>query len=313
MSQSLPEREALMTNLTLVPPKRHKPCEALDDAFLDFLLSREAMLCSPATMKYYKFTGGKIIEWLGNEGITEPEEITARHVRAYLSTMARRGLSDSYIHSHARVFRTILRFLYEEEYVSRLIKFKMPIIAQKRLPILTPDELQCVIKGCTTPRDRAMIVLVADTGVRRSEACSLNWDDVDIQSGLVSIRRGKGGKSRSVVIGVTTRRAVLAYRRTVRNDPRNPLIQTSSGKRLSPNGLRSALLRIGDRCGVHVTPHILRRTFATLSLKAGMNPLHLQGLLGHSSLEMTRRYIQMVDEDLLVAHKEYGPIDRYLL
>ncbi len=277
-----------MTNLTLVSPNRHKPCEALEDAFLDFLLSREAMLCSSATMKFYKFTGGKIIEWLAFEGITAPEEIKARHVRAYLSKMARKGLSDSYIHSHARVFRTFLRFLHDEEYVSRLIKFKMPTIAQKRLPILTSDELQRVIKVCTTPRDKAMIMLLADSGVRRFEACALNWDDVDIQSGLVSIRRGKGGKSRSVVIGIATRRAVLAYCRTVRHDPRDPFFQTSSGNRLTPNGLRSALLRIGDRCGVHVTPHIMRRTFATLSLKAGMNPLHLQGLLGHSSLEMTR-------------------------
>ena len=301
-----------MTNLTLVTSKRHKPCEALEDAFLDFLLSREAMLCSPATLKFYKFTGGKIIEWCANEGITAPEEIKARHVRAYLSNMARRDLSDSYIHSHARVFRTILRFLHDEEYVSSLIKFKMPAIAQRRLPILTPDELGRVIKGCATPRDKAMVMLLVDTGVRRSEACSLAWEDVDIQSGLVSIRRGKGGKSRSVVIGIATRRAILAYRRAVRNEPRDPLFQTSSGNRLTPNGLRSALLRIGDRCEVHLTPHIMRRTFATLSLKAGMNPLHLQGLLGHSSLEMTRRYCQMVDEDLLEAHKEYGPIDRFL-
>jgi integrase/recombinase XerD len=301
-----------MTNLTLVTPKRHKPCEALDDAFLDFLLSREAMLCSPATMKFYKFTGGKIIEWLSNEGITAPEEIQARHVRAYLSKMARKGLSDSYIHCHARVFRTILRFLHDEEYVSNLITFKMPSIAQKRLPILTPDELQRVIKGWATPRDKAMLMLLVDSDVRRSEACSLDWDNVDIKTGLLSIQRGKGGKSRSIVIGIATRRAVLAYRRTVCHEPRDPIFQTSSGKRLTPSGLRSALLRIGDRCGVYDTPHIMRRTFATLSLKAGMNPLHLQGLLGHSSLEMTRRYIQMVDEDFLEAHKQYGPIDKYV-
>jgi len=49
-----------------------------------------------------------------------------------------------------------------------------------------------------------------------------------------------------------------------------------------------------------------------MSLKAGMNPLHLQGLLGHSSMEMTKRYVQMVDDDLLTAHKEHGPIDNLL-
>jgi integrase/recombinase XerD len=63
---------------------------------------------------------------------------------------------------------------------------------------------------------------------------------------------------------------------------------------------------------VHIAPHALRRTFATLALKAGMNPLHLQGLLGHSSLEMTRRYVQMMDEDLVEAHRMYGPVDHAL-
>jgi site-specific recombinase XerD len=78
------------------------------------------------------------------------------------------------------------------------------------------------------------------------------------------------------------------------------------------NGLRSLLLRISERSGVHIAPHALRRTFATLALKAGMNPLHLQGLLGHSSLEMTRRYVQMMDEDLVEAHRMYGPVDHAL-
>jgi integrase/recombinase XerD len=302
-----------MTNLTLVTPNRHKPSEVLDDAFLDFLLFREAMLCSPPTMKFYKFTGGKILDWLTKVGVSSPEEIKAKHVHAYLSNMARRGLSDSYIHSHARVFKTFLRFLNDAEYVSTPIKFRMPTIAQKRLSILTSDELRRVLRSCLIPRDKAMIMLFVDTGVRRSEACSLNWEDVDIQTGLVSIQRGKGGKTRSVVIGITTRRAVLAYCRTMRSIASDPLFQTLKGKRLTHSGLRSILLRISDRCGVHVTPHSLRRTFATLSLKSGMNPLHLQGLLGHSSLEMTRRYIQMVDEDLLEAHKAYGPVDRFLM
>ncbi|MCK5635711.1 MAG: tyrosine-type recombinase/integrase, partial [Anaerolineales bacterium] len=60
------------------------------------------------------------------------------------------------------------------------------------------------------------------------------------------------------------------------------------------------------------TPHALRRTFATLSLKAGMNLIHLQGLLGHSTLEMTRRYLQVLDEDLVDAHRSHGPIDTFL-
>ena len=70
--------------------------------------------------------------------------------------------------------------------------------------------------------------------------------------------------------------------------------------------------RISEKSGIPFSAHDLRRTFATLSLKAGMNVLHLQSLLGHSSLEMTRGYVQMVKDDLNEVHRAHGPIDTFL-
>jgi len=188
----------------------------------------------------------------------------------------------------------------------------MPNIAKKRLPVLSVDELKQVLEACKTIRDKTVVLLLADTGVRRMEACTLNWGDIDIASGLVRIYRGKVGKARSVVIGVTTRRVLLAYRRTVKHDGNDPLLQTISHTRLTPMGLRSVLQRISKRTQIHFTPHALRRTFATLSLRAGMNLLELQALLGHSSLDMTKRYVDMLEDDLLAAHREHGPIDRFI-
>jgi len=73
--------------------------------------------------------------------------------------------------------------------------------------------------------------------------------------------------------------------------------------------LRSLLLRIGKKAGIHLSPHALRRTFATLSLQNGMDIVSLQTLLGHSSLETTRRYIQWLDSDLLEDHRKHSPAD----
>jgi integrase len=148
-----------------------------------------------------------------------------------------------------------------------------------------------------------------DTGIRRAELVALNWDDLNIESGLIRIAKGKGGKARSIVVGVKTRRALLKYRRTISHEPGQPIFQTRDGSRFTFGGLRSALLRIGREAGVKLSPHTLRRTFATLSLRNKMNAIHLQGLMGHSSLEMTRRYIQMLEGDLIEAHKDHGPID----
>jgi site-specific recombinase XerD len=153
---------------------------------------------------------------------------------------------------------------------------------------------------------------MVDSGVRKAELVDLNWADVDLRTGVVLIKRGKGGKSRNVVIGAMTRRALVAYGRTSGISSNAPLFAIQDGGRLTTSGLRSMMERISKRCGIHVSPHALRRTFATLSLRAGMNPLHLQGLLGHTTLEMTRRYTQIVDDDLVAAYKEHGPIDNFL-
>jgi len=66
----------------------------------------------------------------------------------------------------------------------------MPNIAKKRLPVLSADELKQVLEACKTIRDKAVVLLLADTGIRRLEACTLNWEDIDIASGLVRIYRG---------------------------------------------------------------------------------------------------------------------------
>ncbi|MGE5377918.1 MAG: tyrosine-type recombinase/integrase [Bacteroidota bacterium] len=294
-------------------PKWASASPDLYDAYLDFIMSRQAMMCREKTVAWYAFTLDRVLDWMVQHGVTHPAGITARDVRAYLANMAERGLSDSTMNNHARTIRTLLLFFYNEKYIPELVKFKMPSIAAKRLRFLDVPELEKVLRACTTKRDKVLILLMVDTGARRAEVEALNWGDVDIPSGLVKIVEGKGGKARSVVVGMETRRALLAYRRELENtEASKPLFQTSTGHRLEAMGIRSVLERVGDKAGVKMSPHALRRTFATMSLRAGMNPLHLQALLGHTTLEMTRRYTQMIDDDLVTAHKDHGPIDNLL-
>jgi len=98
---------------------------------------------------------------------------------------------------------------------------------------------------------------------------------------------GKGRKDRSAVIGTNTRRALLAYRRTLA-DREGALFQTKTGGRFSGNGLLMLFRRLSQQKGLHITPHALRRTFAILSLRAGMDALHLQNLGGWASLDMVQ-------------------------
>jgi len=287
--------------------------DPLHGAYSDFILSRMAMRCTPGTLRFYHYTAGKFVAWLQQHGVYNPSDICSRHVHAYLAELVSRELSDSYINGHARAIRTLVRYLHQEGYLPDLVMFEMPRIEQKRLLVLSVNELQQVLNSSLIIRDRLIILLLADSsGIRRAEACALNWGNVDAETGLIHIERGKGGKYRKVVIGNKTRQAMLDYQKTVSHNEDEPLIQTKMGTRLTLGGIQSTFMRISKRAGVKVTPHALRRTFATLSRRAGMDLVELQALMGHSSLEMTKKYIQMLDEDLLHAHQQHGPIDHHL-
>jgi len=281
---------------------------ALTDAYTDFILSRQAMNCTPATMDFYKYTAGVFLSWVELQGVTDPSDVTARHVRQYLAQLASEGKADTTMHDHARAIRTLLRFWHSEGYIPQLVTFDMPKLSRKRLPVLTADELRVIVKACNV-RDKAIVLFMVDSGLRRAEVIALNWGDVDMQSGLVKVKRGKGRKDRSAVIGATTRRALLAYRRTVSNADNMPLFQTREGNRFASDGFIQIFNRIKKKTGIHVSPHVLRRTFAILSLRAGMRPLHLQALGGWADLKMVEHYAQMVDEDLLQEHKAHSPVD----
>ena len=282
----------------------------LEDAYTDFILSRQAALVSQNTILYYKFTAGLFIRWLGDQGITTPDEVQVRHVREYLAQLAAKGKSDRTIADHARAIQTLVRFWHTENYLSAPVVFQIPKIAKKRLLTFDAETLKKVLAVCDT-KQRAIVMFMVDSGLRRSEVCNLCWSDIDMGSGQVIVLRGKGGKARATKIGANTRRALLKYRRTLKHplNVQSPVFQTKSGTKYTGKGLREVFVAISKKSGFQVTAHSLRRTFAILSLRAGMSPLHLKGLGGWEGIAMVEHYAQLVDDDLMHAHQEHSPID----
>jgi site-specific recombinase XerD len=282
----------------------------LQEAYYDFILSRQALGCSPATMEFYKYTSGKFISWLEAQGVNSPLNVSVRYVREFIALQIRQEKADNTVHDIARAIKTLLRFWHNEKYIDAPVIFTMPKVEKKRLPCLSAEELETVIKACSTSRDKALVLFLADSGLRRAEAVSLNWGDVEMSNGLVHVIRGKGGKARSAVIGAVTRRALLSYRRTLSNVAENaPLFQSKGGTRFTGWGLRLVFTRLSKKTGIQVSPHAMRRTFVILSLRGDMDVLHLQAILGHSSLEMVQHYAQLMDEDLIREHSAHSPVD----
>ena len=294
-----------MCSMRLIPKENH----LIQDAYQDFLLSKRAALLSEANIVFYEYTVGGFIKKVG---ISDHNQIDSRLIREYLIQVQGRGVSSSTVHAHARGVRAFVRFLHAEEYIEKQIQITMPRVEVKPMRVLSEEQLDKVLKACRRSRDKALILFMVDTGLRRSEVLFLTWLDVDIASGVVNVRRTKNKKARSVFIVAKTRRALLKYRKTISHGDNQPLFQSVSGRGFRSSGLRQVFRRISERAGIKFSAHDLRRTFATMSLRNGMNPLYVQGILGHSSLEMTRRYIQLVKDDLMKAHSEHGPIDKYI-
>ncbi len=172
-------------------------------AFEDFILSRGSMLSSPATIDFYRRMLAPFLEF------TNGHELSNRHVREFISTVAQRGVSSSTVHAHARAVRAFLRFAQEEGWIEDPVTVRMLRLEQKRMEVLSREDVKRVLNVCGT-RDRALVMTLIGSGVRRGEALALDWDDVDFHTGAVHVRRGKGGKARVTYIGAKTRRGCFA-------------------------------------------------------------------------------------------------------
>lgn len=192
---------------------------------------------------------------------------------------------------------------------------KVPDVLIRSLP---QPELRALLEaasGMRDPiRDRALLVLLLDTGLRLGELVRLSVGDVDLIEGRCRVM-GKGAKERVVPIGGRTRRALRAWIVTRRRvaDP-DPLFISRRGGRLTPRAVQQLVRRLAVAAGVSTrcSPHILRHSFARAFLANGGDVFSLQRILGHSpsSLQVTRRYVQLLDDDLRAVHRRVSPVDR---
>jgi integrase/recombinase XerC len=158
-------------------------------------------------------------------------------------------------------------------------------------------------------RNRAILSVFLDTGLRLSELINLTLDDVNMDDGSILVKRGKGGKPRVVRIGNKAQKALWKYTLYCKGNS-NRLFLNRSGEPFNFFGVVIFLKRLGNKAKVKVHAHQLRHTFAISYLRAGEDVFSLQYLLGHSTLSMTQRYMQSLNaSNAANAHKKFSPLD----
>ncbi|MDI6815372.1 MAG: tyrosine-type recombinase/integrase [Dehalococcoidales bacterium] len=294
---------------------------------------------SPKTVEWYNQALRQFHRFLIKNGkSTRLGELSEAEVREYILSLqnTRKWQDNPYVLNHKgklagisiqtyiRALRAFFNWLYKEGYTeeNRLAKLKPPKAPTRVIEVLTNEEIAKVLGAidyntAAGARDYAIMILLLDAGLRCSELRNSELADVNIEGGYLKVM-GKGGKERIVPFGALAQKALLRYLLHFRPEPFNPTIQnfflTLDGRPLTKNCVRMIFRRIGTRAGVkRLHPHLCRHTFATNYLINGGDVFSLQQILGHTTLEMVRRYVTLASAHVTVQHRKFSPMDRISL
>jgi site-specific recombinase XerD len=264
-----------------------------------FTLHLRAERKSPQTVKTYGDGVRAFLSWCEREGI-EPA-LDRPTVDKFTAGLLDAGAEPSTARSRQLAVRRFSAWLASEDEIAgdQLVRLAPPKLDIKAIQPLIDDELRALLAACRGPdlrdkRDEAIIRLMIETGARAGEVIDMAVADVDLSAGTAVIRRGKGGKARSVPFGPRTGSAIDRYlraRRRHRLAGSEALWLGQGGKAFGYYALRDTLAYRAARAGIrNVHPHMFRHTAAHRWLSAGGSEGGLMAVAGWSRPDMLLRY-----------------------
>jgi integrase/recombinase XerD len=235
--------------------------------------------------------------WLGTESPTEGQ------LMDFVMRMREKGLKATSCNCRIRAVNAYLKWSRSQLRVPKLREpcFVLPVFSLPEVALLTRWK-PC---GFYQRRLHLLVLVLLDTGCRVSEALSLQLQDCDVDNLLLTLN-GKGAKQRKVPFSFESRKFMVKYSVEFCPHPHSLLLGTARGSKLDRHVVSRDVKILCDRRGFNPpqrTLHAFRHTFAINYLRKGGSVFHLQKVLGHSSLEMTRRYANLLTEDLQAIHE----------
>jgi site-specific recombinase XerC len=302
-----------------------------------FLVAKQVEGKSPATLAFYRQNLSRFLWWVWENGISEDVcRIAAHHLRQFLAyvqpTPGRWGIGsassqhlpsmatvDAYWRSLQALFSWLVRegvLRVEANPMRKLPRPKTPRKITQDIPLnLVREALdEWGSSSLVGSRNRAIILMFLDTGIRLSECANLTVSDLDLERGLVRVW-GKGQKQRLVRVGEITKQALIRYFAIRGSNSTEALWLSATGRPITKVGVQTMVRRL-KRLGGNVrwSPHTFRNTFAINYLRAGGDPFTLQILGGWEDLEMPRHYCAALKaEDAFKIHEKASPADKLAL
>ena len=311
---------------------------AIDDYLLDHLGGNS----SAKTLEWHRTALGLMRTYFeGERGITLVGEIDAPAINAWFAHMRTspgghgKVRSERTIQTYARSARAFFHWLVRRETIERnpFDRVTFPKVGKPLIQTIDAEEFERLLLACTPPnetgpiaeraavRNRAILWVLYDTGIRVSELCGLRLADFDRRHGILTVT-GKGSKERRIALGNNCLRNLLYYLDKHRPDDEELADWGSAGEDhlflsetrlpLTKNGMTLLFKRIRERAGItgkRISPHILRHSFAIRYLVLGNDPFSLQELLGHEDMTTVKNYMHMNDETIQSQKRKYSPGD----
>jgi integrase/recombinase XerD len=281
-------------------------------SFSEFIRERRFLHnVSPATISWYTHA----FKWLPSETPSQPE------LKNVVMRMRERGLKETGCNA---AIRAINAYLHWDSGAERKCGAGCthPHIRQLKepdnvMPTLTDVQVKILVtwkpdKSFHERRLHLLALLLLDTGCRITEALTLRVADMDLENMLATLN-GKGRKQRIVPFSFVLRKAIHRFVTDFTLKPGSILIGTREGNRVKRTAALLSVKRLCTRLGFEAparTLHAFRHTFAVEYIRRGGSVFHLQKVLGHSSLEMTRRYANLVTLDLQAMHERVSLLSR---
>lgn len=242
-----------------------------------------------------------------NEANITAKETTVYHIRNYFLKEKNRGISDSTIAGYRDIFNSFFGWLFNEGLIQRnpcrnigTVKTEKKV----RKPF-SAVEIQQICEACGNKRDKAIIMVLLNTGCRISEVCGMNTEDINTKDREIVVY-GKGRKERTVYFDQVTAWVLNDYIKNSKEES-EPLFCGKRGNRITPGGVRAMLDTLEGKCGVtNIHPHRFRRTFATNMINRGMPIQEVAALMGHDKIETTMKYIYQSKERTKNSYEHYS-------
>ncbi len=304
-------------------------------AFLNYLdVERGA---SRETIRGYQSDLRQFVAFLTmdmREAVSDPLRIDASLIRRFLVWLSGRKDKKSSQARKLATLRSFFRFLHQRGRVPHnpVVQVRTPRSGHHLPHVMTKDEAERLMEfpmstdGASVFRDQAILETLYSTGARVGELVGMNWDDLNLDEGMVRLR-GKGKKERLVPVGCVAVEAIRDYltmrpwrsgRATARDvstastlpvpPAGGPVFENNRGGRLSVRGVERIVRRYADRLqSGTITPHTLRHSYATHLLDEGADLRVIQEMLGHASLATTQHYTHLATDRLMAVYDRAHP------